>query len=137
MPRLDAGSCETSRSPILMEPLVTVSSPAIIRSVVVLPQPGGAQQRDQLARLDGQVDALDRRDAFPAPRRVGLDQVGEGQALGGRRCGRRQRSYAIDPVITLTVLPPMSNRGPRVVSRGWWPVAGSRRRGRPSRRRAG
>ena len=41
MPRLDAGSCEISRSPIRMDPLVTVSSPAIIRSVVVLPHPDG------------------------------------------------------------------------------------------------
>ena len=41
MPRLEAGNCEISRSPIRIEPLVTVSKPAIMRNVVVLPQPDG------------------------------------------------------------------------------------------------
>ena len=36
-----AGSLVTSWSPIRMRPLVAISSPAIIRSMVVLPQPDG------------------------------------------------------------------------------------------------
>ena len=36
-----AGSCVTSAPPIDMRPLVAISSPAIMRNVVVLPQPDG------------------------------------------------------------------------------------------------
>ncbi|MNI84118.1 hypothetical protein D3C73_1409900 [compost metagenome] len=41
MRRLAGGSCVTSRSPMRMVPDVGVSSPAIMRKVVDLPQPDG------------------------------------------------------------------------------------------------
>ena len=40
-------------------PEVGSSSPAIMRSVVVLPQPDGPSRHEELAVLDGEVDALD------------------------------------------------------------------------------
>jgi len=39
--RSEAGAEVTSRPPIVMVPALTISSPAIRRSVVVLPQPEG------------------------------------------------------------------------------------------------
>ena len=46
--------------PMVMVPLVGSSSPAIIRSVVVLPQPGRAEQGEERPLLDGQVEVVDR-----------------------------------------------------------------------------
>ena len=42
-----------------MSPSVGYSCPPIMRSVVVLPQPGRAEQDDVLAVVDVQVDVLD------------------------------------------------------------------------------
>ena len=43
-------------------PAVGVSRPARMRSVVVLPEPDGPEQREELARLDLEIDALQGRD---------------------------------------------------------------------------
>ena len=40
-------------------PALGISKPAIIRRVVVLPQPDGPEERDELAALDREVEALD------------------------------------------------------------------------------
>ena len=42
-----------------MLPPVGCSKPPIIRSVVVLPQPDGPEQREELAGLDHEVDVVD------------------------------------------------------------------------------
>ena len=42
---------------------VRYSKPAIMRSVVVLPQPDGPEERDELAAFGGQVEVLDGHDA--------------------------------------------------------------------------
>ena len=59
----------TSRPPMVIVPELAISSPAISRSVVVLPQPDGPEQRDQRARLDAERDVVDRGDAAVALRR--------------------------------------------------------------------
>ncbi|MNT39854.1 hypothetical protein D3C72_1761340 [compost metagenome] len=48
MRRLAGGSCVTSRSPMWMVPEVGESSPAIMRSVVDLPQPDGPSRTVKL-----------------------------------------------------------------------------------------
>ena len=45
---------------IVIVPLVGSSRPATIRSVVVLPQPGRAEQGEELALLDDEVELVDR-----------------------------------------------------------------------------
>ena len=55
-----AAASLTSRPPITMLPVSFCSSPATMRSVVVLPQPAGPEQRHELAVLDRKVDAVDR-----------------------------------------------------------------------------
>ena len=49
-----------------MRPAVGSSKPAIIRSVVVLPGPGRAEHREELAVADVEVDAVDRDDVAVA-----------------------------------------------------------------------
>ena len=48
MRRLAGGNCVTSRSPMRMLPEVGVSRPAIMRSVVDLPQPDGPSRTVKL-----------------------------------------------------------------------------------------
>ena len=45
-----------------IRPAVGSSKPAIIRSVVVLPEPGRAEHREELAVADVEVDAVDGDD---------------------------------------------------------------------------
>jgi hypothetical protein len=45
---------------IVTVPAVGSSSPATIRRVVDLPQPGGPDEHHQLARREGQIEPLDR-----------------------------------------------------------------------------
>ena len=47
----------------MIVPAVGSSSPATIRSVVVLPQPDGPEQREEPALLDHQVEVVDRGEA--------------------------------------------------------------------------
>ncbi len=64
--RLFGGMPTAERPPISISPSVGSSKPAIIRSVVVLPQPDGPEQREELARLHLEVDVVDR-DEIPEP----------------------------------------------------------------------
>ena len=50
----------TTRSPISMVPSVGVSSPAIRRSTVDLPQPDGPEQDEELLVLDLEADVAHR-----------------------------------------------------------------------------
>ena len=59
MSRADAGSAVTSSPSSRMRPEVGSSSPAIIRSVVVLPQPDGPKHDEERAVIDREVHALD------------------------------------------------------------------------------
>ena len=61
-----APSAVTSSSPIRMRPDVTVSSPAIRRSVVVLPQPDGPSK---VTRLPAATMKLTSRTAVTGPYR--------------------------------------------------------------------
>ena len=60
MPTLRWFGCRsvTSLPSMRIVPAVGVSKPATMRSVVVLPQPRRAEERDELAALDGEVDVL-------------------------------------------------------------------------------
>ena len=51
--------CVTSRPSMRIVPSVGVSKPAIMRSVVVLPQPLGPEEGHELAALDREVEVLD------------------------------------------------------------------------------
>ena len=55
--RLYGGVPTASTPPIRISPSSGCSKPAIIRSDVVLPQPDGPEQRQELALVDAQVDA--------------------------------------------------------------------------------
>ena len=56
-----AGCILVTSAPLMkIEPAVTSSSPAIMRSIVDLPQPDGPEQRAELALADRQVDIADR-----------------------------------------------------------------------------
>ena len=80
MLRRCGGMATTDVPSIAMSPAVGVSKPAIIISVVVLPEPLGPEQRQELARADVERDAVHRADAV-----VALLQAGE------RRPRRRDR----------------------------------------------
>ena len=54
------GTSLTSWSPMKILPSETSSRPAIIRRVVVLPQPDGPTMHNEFLVLDLQIDALDR-----------------------------------------------------------------------------
>ena len=56
------GTCVTSWSPIRILPDVGCWKPAIMRKVVVLPQPDGPEQRQELAGPDVEVDIAHRCD---------------------------------------------------------------------------
>ena len=59
MSRLLAGTLLRSLPPTLTVPASCRSRPARIRSAVVLPQPDGPEQDDQLARRDVQVEPVE------------------------------------------------------------------------------
>ena len=48
----------TSRPSMRIAPAVGISKPATMRKVVVLPQPRRAEEGDELAALDGEVELL-------------------------------------------------------------------------------
>ena len=80
------------------------SKPAISRSVVVLPEPRRAEQGEELALFDGQVDAVDRGDVAVALRQPAQDDV---VRLGvGWRCfrlhfgGPRHRRHGCGATVT-------------------------------------
>ena len=60
MSRSRGGTSLTTSPPIQISPSVISSRPAIMRSVVDLPQPDGPDQHDELVIGDLQVDALHR-----------------------------------------------------------------------------
>ena len=55
------------------------------RSVVVLPEPDGPEQREELAGLDVEVDAVDGGDVAEAP-----DQAAQADVRGRSRARRRR-----------------------------------------------
>ena len=59
MSRSIGGRSLTTVSSIRMRPEVMLSSPATMRKVVVLPQPDGADEDDELLVADVEVDVLD------------------------------------------------------------------------------
>ncbi len=66
--RSNGGRPDTSAPPSSIRPSSGRSKPAIIRSVVVLPEPDGPEQREELAARDVEVDAVDGGDvAVPLP----------------------------------------------------------------------
>ena len=69
----------TVSSAMTMRPASGRSSPARQRSVVVLPQPDGPEQRDQLAGVDADADAVDRVHHHVAGRHEGLAQIFDGE----------------------------------------------------------
>ena len=79
MSRLLAGTSVMSWPPTTTRPASASSRPASSRSAVVLPQPDGPEQGDQLAGLDAQVEAVERVHGAVAAAQV-------------RRGGRRRRS---------------------------------------------
>ena len=56
----------TTWSPMVMRPLVGVSRPAIMRRVVVLPQPEGPSRVTKELSCDDQVQVLHRVELAPA-----------------------------------------------------------------------
>ncbi len=58
--RPPTGRLEMSRPAWWIVPAVWTSSPEIARSSVVLPQPEGPEERDELAALDVEVDIVER-----------------------------------------------------------------------------
>ena len=73
----------TTSPPMRTSPSVGCSSPAIIRSSVVLPQPE-AEEDEVLALLGGQVDVVDRR-TLTAAEGLGEADGLDGDCHGGRR----------------------------------------------------
>ena len=73
MSRSFGGSVVDQPPPMRISPPVTSSSPAIMRSSVDLPQPGRADQHDELAVLDGEVDAVQHRVTAPKALRTSCD----------------------------------------------------------------
>ena len=71
-PRSLGSRSVTSRSPIVIGPAVTSSRPASRLSSVVLPQPEGPEQDQELAVVDLEVEVLEHGHAA-----VGLDDVFE------------------------------------------------------------
>ncbi len=68
-----------SAPPMKMRPLSGRSKPAIMRSVVVLPQPLGAEQGDDLALAHLEGDVVHRGDRAEAPGDVLKLEDGHGQ----------------------------------------------------------
>ena len=65
-----AAASLTTRPPITIVPVSLRSSPATMRKVVVLPQPDGPEQGQELAVLDGEIDAIDRLQRAEMARRL-------------------------------------------------------------------
>ena len=65
MSRSLAGTLLTSRPSIESLPAVMVSSPAIMRSVVDLPQPDGPSSTMNSPSLIVKIDVIDRRSCMP------------------------------------------------------------------------
>ena len=59
MPRLCGGMLLIGRPPRLIRPCVATSNPASIIRQVVLPEPDGAEHRQELAARDVEVQILD------------------------------------------------------------------------------
>ena len=73
MLRWCGGSCDSGLPSSRISPAVGVSKPASIISVVVLPEPDGPEQRQELAALDVEIEVVDdARDAV-----VGLADADE------------------------------------------------------------
>ena len=86
MLRLCGGSASSERPSSKISPLVGASKPASIISVVVLPEPDGPEQRQELAPRDVEVEvAHDEVDAVVAL----LDVAEADDGRGG--CRRRAR----------------------------------------------
>ena len=86
MSRSLGGTSFTTRSPIEIVPWVMLSRPATIRSAVVLPQPGRADQHDELLVVD--VESRARRRPWCRPRtpsRRGPTRSRPCALLGSRR----------------------------------------------------
>jgi hypothetical protein len=62
-----------------ISPSVGCSKPAIIRSVVVLPQPGRPEQRVELAACDPQIHVVDGRDVAEPLRDADDLDIGRGR----------------------------------------------------------
>ena len=63
MPALARRQVVHRRPPIQTSPVVAVSSPAMMRSSVVLPQPEAPEQHHELPVGDGQIDRMQRGEA--------------------------------------------------------------------------
>ena len=89
--RLCGGVLVTSSPPTRIVPDVGSLKPAIIRSVVVLPQPDGPEQREELAARDVEVEVVDdgraAEDLGQAAQRDGGRRVG----VSARCCAHRRR----------------------------------------------
>ena len=84
--RLSGGSRVMSRSRSRIRPPVGSSKPPIIRRVVVLPQPDGPEQREELAGGDVERDVVD---GGTSPNRFSrLSRRISGAVRGGRPSGR-------------------------------------------------
>ena len=82
--RLFGGSSVMSLPSIVIVPAVGCSKPAIMRSVVVLPQPDGPEEGDELAPLGREVEVLDRREGAELLLDVG--QLEEAHACLAHQC---------------------------------------------------
>jgi hypothetical protein len=60
MPRLSGGNCVTSRPETCIEPAKGLAKPAIVRSNVVLPQPG-AKKGDEFTFFNPEVKIVENR----------------------------------------------------------------------------
>ena len=120
-----------------IRPAVGSSKPAIIRSVVVLPEPGRTEHREELAVADVEVDAVDRDDVAVAASRRASSRTRDGapsaRRLPASGADRRGRGVGRDrPSRDLDSGVPRSRRVGR--SRGDGPGTVPSRRGRMSRR---
>ena len=113
--RRRAGSAVTSTPPSWMVPAVGCSNPATMRSTVVLPEPGRAEDREQLAVADGQVCALDgddlvRRRRTPCGRRSARSADRQRRQRDLRAAGRWPSPRALADRTNSTVLAAASSR---------------------------
>ena len=78
-----------SWSPSRIVPLVGSSSPATIRSVVVLPQPGRAEQGEERALRDGQAEVVDGGEGAEPLGHAGQVEVARSGCSVGHRSAPR------------------------------------------------
>ena len=71
--RLCGGTPDMSAPSSMILPAVGCSKPAISRSVVVLPQPDGPEQGEELAAVHGEIDVVHRDFGEPLGQRDQLD----------------------------------------------------------------